>query len=666
MPSNTIKYSSDVARRLTKGYGSITQPIYVKSDGTIGTCTAYGSASVASAGKWATARTLTIGATGKSVDGSGNVSWSLAEIGAAASSHTHSYLPLSGGIMTGQLYINYNQDVGLNQNGSLIVGPKGGENIGIDGNEIMARSNGAASTLYVNSDGGNVYIGSGGITSVGTITSSAGYLKSTLNGNTVQIGSQNSSFTHIYNSANIGFIFNNTVATITGNLGTDAYPWNNIYIGKANGAGIYYAGTKAIYRMIRFIDNTSDIYGNGISIGGGGLVVLGAGESADTILSNLSLTAAGGTETTYIGSDDEINFYPQINSWDAAGRIYMQAGRLWVGVNGNTTRENQIGVQGGAGQMYMQCHASTTGDRGIWIPAHGSGSAHAVFNVNTNNQVSFADYYTGTQTKLAYSQAALAASAISYLTCWNGYELRAINKAEVANAADSSHKWVRLAGDTMTGNLTISGAGAHWTKWVNTTTKVSIEMWSDTRDQGIYTRGYWTGSAYTASAGWILYRSTDSYVHTSFRLYGAVWNDYAETREVEKVEPGRVVTETLNGQMILSIERLQPGCKVVSDTYGFALGKIDEKHMPIAVAGRVLVYPYRDRNEYILGAAVCSAPNGTVDIMTREEIIQYPERIIGTVSEIPDYDVWSGGDHHSGGGTIENVSVNGRIWIYVR
>ena len=39
---------------------------------------------------WTTARTLTIGSTGKSVNGSGNVSWSLAEIGAAASSHSHS------------------------------------------------------------------------------------------------------------------------------------------------------------------------------------------------------------------------------------------------------------------------------------------------------------------------------------------------------------------------------------------------------------------------------------------------------------------------------------------------------------------------------------------------------------------------------------------------
>lgn len=43
---------------------------------------------------WTTARTLTIGSTGKSIDGTGNVSWSLNEIGA---------LPLSGGSMTGLL-----------------------------------------------------------------------------------------------------------------------------------------------------------------------------------------------------------------------------------------------------------------------------------------------------------------------------------------------------------------------------------------------------------------------------------------------------------------------------------------------------------------------------------------------------------------------------------
>lgn len=45
--------------------------------------------SVGSANKLTTARTFTIGATSKTFDGSGNISWNLSEIGAAASSHTH-------------------------------------------------------------------------------------------------------------------------------------------------------------------------------------------------------------------------------------------------------------------------------------------------------------------------------------------------------------------------------------------------------------------------------------------------------------------------------------------------------------------------------------------------------------------------------------------------
>ena len=48
----------------------------------------YGNAATAT--KLATARKLTIGSTGKNFDGSAAVSWTLAEIGAAAASHTHS------------------------------------------------------------------------------------------------------------------------------------------------------------------------------------------------------------------------------------------------------------------------------------------------------------------------------------------------------------------------------------------------------------------------------------------------------------------------------------------------------------------------------------------------------------------------------------------------
>ena len=44
-------------------------------------------------------------------------------------------------------------------------------------------------------------------------------------------------------------------------------------------ANIGYIGTKATSSMIRFL-NAADAYGNGISIGGGGLTIIGAGESA--------------------------------------------------------------------------------------------------------------------------------------------------------------------------------------------------------------------------------------------------------------------------------------------------------------------------------------------------------------------------------------------------
>lgn len=55
--------------------------------------------------------TLTIGNTQKTLT-TGNINWSLAEIGAAPSSHSHDYLPLSGGSLTGSPYIYFPASAG--------------------------------------------------------------------------------------------------------------------------------------------------------------------------------------------------------------------------------------------------------------------------------------------------------------------------------------------------------------------------------------------------------------------------------------------------------------------------------------------------------------------------------------------------------------------------
>lgn len=141
------------------------------------------------------------------------------------------------------------------------------------------------------------------------------------------------------------------------------------------------------------------------------------------------------------------------------------------------------------------------------------------------------------------------------------------------------------------------------------------------------------------------------------QVYGAVWNDYAEYRRTKKhMQPGYCVIETGKGDLIKSSERLQPGANIVSDTFGFAIGETEQTKTPLAVSGRVLAYPYEDRDSYQAGDPVCSGPNGTISKMTREEVREYPDRIIGTVSEIPNYEVWGTG----------NVKVDNRIWIKVK
>lgn len=141
------------------------------------------------------------------------------------------------------------------------------------------------------------------------------------------------------------------------------------------------------------------------------------------------------------------------------------------------------------------------------------------------------------------------------------------------------------------------------------------------------------------------------------KVYGAVWNDFAEYRISDCAEPGRVVCENGDDTLSLATKRLQPGANIVSDTYGFAIGETDVAKCPVAVSGRVLAYGYEDRELFKnnIGRPVCAGPNGTVSIMTDDEYKNYGYCAIGTISAVPDYEEWG----------TEKIKVNGRIWIKV-
>lgn len=158
--------------------------------------------------------------------------------------------------------------------------------------------------------------------------------------------------------------------------------------------------------------------------------------------------------------------------------------------------------------------------------------------------------------------------------------------------------------------------------------------------------------------------NTSGYTYFT-RGYGAVWNDYAEFRITKNpIEPGRCIREIGDDTLELTTKRLEKGCEIVSDTYGFAIGESEKAQTPTAASGRVLAYPYESLEEFKkhIGDPVCSGPNGTVSIMTEEEEMRYPSRIIGTISAVPDYEEWLTGNKEN----YKPIKVNGRVWIRIR
>jgi hypothetical protein len=163
--------------------------------------------------------------------------------------------------------------------------------------------------------------------------------------------------------------------------------------------------------------------------------------------------------------------------------------------------------------------------------------------------------------------------------------------------------------------------------------------------------GKWNGAAVNPTQTTRL--NYEGYLYAT-RVYGAVFNDYAEYRPAkENYEAGTVVVECGDGSVTRATKRLQKASKVVSDTYGMGLGEPKDA-VAVSVAGRVLVRVV-NRGDFNIGDAVCAGKDGFACKMNWAEVILYSDRILGIVSEIPTYRTW---------GTLK-IPVNNRIWISI-
>ena len=193
--------------------------------------------------------------------------------------------------------------------------------------------------------------------------------------------------------------------------------------GGAMTGNIKYKGSKNTYDAIKFIDNTKDNRGNGISIGADGLTIIGGGESSNTIAAQQT---SGGDEKMIIANDQEIDFYTNTqNGFSSAKHITMNTdGTITAaGFNGTATKA----AQDASGNVIIDTYATktelTSGLSGKANTSHNH-SAADITSVNlskTLDTVNGDKLQIGNGTAQNVTNAKHAATADAFSTAYTSY-----------------------------------------------------------------------------------------------------------------------------------------------------------------------------------------------------------------------------------------------------
>jgi len=218
----------------------------------------------------------------------------------------------------------------------------------------------------------------------------------------------------------------------------------------ANTSAIKYAGTKQTYAMIKFKDNTNDTYGNGIIIGGGGLTIIGGGESADTVSAQYS---SGGDESMIIANDGAVTILSNVNNGYASRKIFT------FGTNGVLTADGFSGpltgnvtgnCSGSSGSCTGNAATATTATKlgtstvgGTTTPIYLNAGVPTALSYTIAKSVPSDAVFTDTNTKV--TQTATSTNA--------DYEVLFSATADNTTRTEGARKYSNLKFNPSTGNL---------------------------------------------------------------------------------------------------------------------------------------------------------------------------------------------------------------------
>ena len=269
---------------------------------------------------------------------------------------------------------------------------------------------------------------------------------------------------------------------------------------------IAYKGSKATYEMIKFIDNSSDTYGNGIAIGGGGLTIIGGGESSDVIKNAAS---SGGEERLVLANDGAIEFYTNCQDGiDKSVHTTIDNTGLFSGTAANAKAVPWSGVTGKPTSYPPSSHThaylplsggTMTGAlnfaNGIWNVV---GDDVAIGDMNISGTLGVMGKNGNTAIKLVQYGASTTSGSAAPGVTW------------ICTGANASTISGTLSG-TFSGNLSGTATSANAAPWSGITGKPS------TYPPSSHTHNY----AGSSTAGGIAYNANALYKNSSTRQTSA-------------------------------------------------------------------------------------------------------------------------------------------------